>query len=33
LAEELKINPDLVEKIYKMIIGDAHRIEKEIMGK
>ncbi|MFA6226938.1 MAG: chorismate mutase [Candidatus Paceibacterota bacterium] len=32
LAEELNLNPDLVEKIYKEIIEDAHRIEKEIMG-
>jgi chorismate mutase len=33
LAESLNINPDLAEKIFKEIIEDAHRIEKEIIGK
>ena len=33
LAKEAGLNPDLVEKIFKEIINDAHRIEKEIMGK
>jgi len=32
IAEELSINPDLAEKIMKLIIADAHRIEKEIIG-
>jgi chorismate mutase / prephenate dehydrogenase len=32
LAEEMSLNPDLVEDIYKRIIQDAHRIEKDIMG-
>lgn len=32
LAKELKVNPDLVEKIFKEIINDAHRIEKDIIG-
>lgn len=32
LAEEMSLNPDLVENIYKRIIEDAHRIEKDIMG-
>lgn len=31
-AEELLINPNLAEKIMKLIIEDAHRIEKEIIG-
>lgn len=31
LAEQHKMNPDLVESIYWKIIEDAHRIEKEIM--
>ncbi len=33
LAKELNINPDLVEEIYKLIISESHRIEKDIMGK
>ncbi|MFT4311821.1 MAG: chorismate mutase [Candidatus Woesearchaeota archaeon] len=33
LAQELSLNPDLVEDIVKRIIEDAHRIEREIMGK
>jgi chorismate mutase / prephenate dehydrogenase len=32
IAEELNVNPDLAEKIMKLIIEDAHRIESEIMG-
>jgi chorismate mutase len=32
LAEELKLNPDLVEDLFKRIIQDAHRIEKDILG-
>lgn len=32
LAIDSGLNPDLVEKIFKEIISDAHRIEKEIMG-
>ncbi|MEI6191072.1 MAG: chorismate mutase [bacterium] len=32
IAEELNINPDLAEKIMKLIIEDAHRIEEGIMG-
>ena len=32
LAAEMSLNPDLVEDIYKRIIQDAHRIEKDIMG-
>ncbi|VVB80079.1 Chorismate mutase [uncultured archaeon] len=32
LAEESGINPDLIEKIFKEIINDAHRIEKDIIG-
>lgn len=31
LAENLNLNPDLVEKLVKEIILDAHRIEKEII--
>ncbi len=31
-AVKLLLNPDLVESIYKIIIADAHRIEKDIMG-
>ena len=31
-ALELKLDPDLVETLFKEIIKDAHRIEKEIMG-
>ena len=33
LAEKLKVNPELVKKIFETIIEDSHRIEKEIMGK
>ncbi len=33
LAKEAGLNPDLVEKIFKEIINDAHRIEKDIIGK
>lgn len=33
VAEELGLNPDLVEDIFKRLIEDAHRIEKEIIGK
>lgn len=32
LAEEFGLNPDMVEDLFKRIIEDAHRIEKEIMG-
>jgi len=32
LAEELDLNPDLVEEIIKLIIKDAHRIEEDIIG-
>lgn len=32
IAEEMSLNPDMVEDIYKRIIEDAHRIEKDIMG-
>lgn len=32
LAEEAGLNPDLVECLYKGIINDAHRIEKDIIG-
>jgi chorismate mutase-like protein len=32
LAKEHGLNPDLVEKIMKLIIADAHRIEEEIIG-
>jgi chorismate mutase/prephenate dehydrogenase len=32
LASKLALNPDLAEIIYKAIIEDAHRIEKEIIG-
>ena len=32
LAEELGINPDLVEDIFKRILEDSHRIGKEIVG-
>jgi chorismate mutase-like protein len=32
IAEELSINPDLAENILKLIIEDAHRIEKGIIG-
>lgn len=31
-AIKLLLNPDLVESIYKTIIADAHRIEKDVMG-
>ncbi len=31
IAEENKINPDLIEKIFKDIILEAHEIEKSIM--
>lgn len=33
IAEDLGVNPDLIEDILKRIIEDAHRIEREIMGK
>lgn len=33
IAEKVNLNPDLIETIYKEIIKDAHRIEKEITGK
>ena len=33
LAKELNINPDLIEDLFKRIIEEAHRIEKEIIGK
>jgi len=33
LAVKLKLNPDLVENLFKEIIKDAHRIEAGIMGK
>ncbi|MDB5259429.1 MAG: tyrA [Candidatus Taylorbacteria bacterium] len=32
IAEGFSMNPDLAEKIMKLIIEDAHRIEKEILG-
>lgn len=32
MASDLGLNPDLVEKIMKAIIEDAHRIEIDIMG-
>lgn len=32
LAKKLNLNPELVKKIFEVIIEDAHRIEKEIMG-
>jgi len=32
LAEQLNVNPDLVEDLIKRIIEDAHRIEKDIIG-
>lgn len=32
IAKEKELNPDLVEKIFREIISDAHRIEKEIIG-
>lgn len=32
-ASELKIEPDLVEDLFKRIIKEAHRIEKKVMGK
>jgi chorismate mutase / prephenate dehydrogenase len=32
LAEDLGLNPDLIEDVYRSIIGDAHRIEKVVMG-
>ncbi len=32
LAEDLKINPDLVEDLLRRIIQDSHRIEKDIIG-
>jgi len=33
LAKKLDLNPEFVEVVFKEIIKDAHRIEKEIMGK
>ncbi|MFC1697048.1 chorismate mutase [Nanoarchaeota archaeon] len=33
MAEELDVNPDMIEDIFKRIIGEAHRIQKEIIGK
>lgn len=33
LAQTLNLNPDLCENIMKVIIEDAHRIEKNIMEK
>ncbi len=33
IALENNLNPDLIEKIYREIINDAHRIEEGIMGK
>ena len=32
LAKSKDLNPDLVEAIMKLIIAEAHRIEKEIIG-
>ena len=32
LAEKLGIDPDLVEDIFKRLIEESHKIEKEIMG-
>lgn len=32
IAEGAGVNPDLVEDLFKRIIEDAHRIEKEIIG-
>lgn len=33
LALKVKLNPDLVETLFKEIILDAHRIEEDIIGK
>jgi chorismate mutase-like protein len=32
IAEKLSVSPDLAEKIMKLIIEDAHRIEKGVIG-
>tara|TARA_Y100000310_G_scaffold335971_1_gene419337 strand:+ start:3102 stop:3374 length:273 start_codon:yes stop_codon:yes gene_type:complete len=32
LAGKTGLNPDLVEKLFRSVIEDAHRIEEEIMG-
>jgi chorismate mutase len=32
IAEKLSINPELVENLTKLVISDAHRIERDIMG-
>ena len=32
LAKKLNVNPELAKKIFKTIIEDSHRIEKEIIG-
>ncbi len=33
LAKKYKINSELIEKIFKLIIKDSHRIQKEILKK
>ena len=33
IASKLNLNQDFIEKIFKVIIEDAHRIEKDIMEK
>lgn len=33
LAKQTGLNPDLIEDLYKRIIEDAHRIEKDILEK
>jgi len=32
MAKELGLNPELIADLFKRIIEDAHRMEKEIMG-
>jgi len=32
IAEELGVNPDLIEDIFKRLIEESHVIEKEIIG-
>ena len=33
LAKEFGVDPDLVEDLFRRIIEESHRIEKDIMGK
>jgi chorismate mutase-like protein len=33
LASENKLNPDFIEKIFKELISEAHKIERNIIGK